>query len=324
MSASTQSSPQPEEPVLSGSDLPLSGRVVLITGAGRGLGRAHALACASLGALVVVNDYGGSHDGRGSSSKPAAEVVEQIRDAGGQAVADGGNVADPQAAAAMVDLAVRNFGSLHCLVNNAGILRDRSLLNMSIDEWNAVVDVHLKGTFATTQAAGRYWRQCAKEGRPVAARIVNTTSGSGLFGNFGQANYSAAKGGVASLTVLSAIELGQYGVTANAVAPVAKTRLISGDGNVPPLSDGFDPFDPANVSPLVCWLASERSGAVTGQIFSVAGGFVSVVEGYSRGPEMLRKRRLTFDEIDAELPDLVGMARPRTRANQAHPYAKAG
>jgi len=306
------------------SNRPLEGRVVLITGAGRGLGRSHALACAALGASVVVNDLGGSHDGQGASATPADEVVAEIRAAGGQAIADAGNVADPADAAAMVGLAVDHFGALHCLVNNAGILRDRSLLNMSMEEWDDVVDVHLKGTFATTQAAGRYWRQCAKGGSPLAARIVNTTSGSGLFGNFGQANYSAAKGGIASLTALSAIELGQYGVTANAIAPVAKTRLLTGDGVVPPLSDGFDPYDPDNVSPLVCWLASERSSAVTGRIFTAAGGFIGVVEGYNRGPELLREGRLTFAEIDAALPDVVAKARVRTRATEAHPYAKGG
>jgi NAD(P)-dependent dehydrogenase (short-subunit alcohol dehydrogenase family) len=277
-----------------------------------------------LGANVVVNDYGGSRDGVGASSAPAEQVVEAILEAGGQAVAHGGNVSDPDEAGSMVELALRSFGGLHCLVNNAGILRDKTLLKMTMDDWNAVVDVHLKGTFVMTQAAGRYWRRCAKEGDPVAARIVNTTSGSGLFGNFGQANYSSAKGGIASLTILSAIELGQYGVTANAVAPVAKTRLISGDGIVPELKEGFDPFDPANVSSLVCWLASENSGEVSGQIFSAAGGFISVVEGYNRGPEMLHDRRLTFDDIDSELPELVRKARVRTTAIESHPYTKFG
>jgi len=300
----------------------LAGRVVLVTGAGRGLGRAHALACAALGAKVVVNDYGGARDGTGTSLVPAEQVVEEIRAAGGEAVADAGNVAEPDDAAAMIELALSHFGSLHVLVNNAGILRDKSLLNMTIEDWTAVVDVHLRGSFVMTQAAGRYWRDRSKVGETIAARVINTTSGSGLFGNFGQANYSAAKGGIASLTVLTAIELGRYGVTANAIAPVAKTRLISQNGETLPLNQGFDPLDPANVSPLVCWLASENSREVTGQIFSVVGGFVGVVEGYNCGPALQLDRKLTFADIDGALPGIVRQAKPRTTVRQSHPYVK--
>lgn len=300
---------------------PLAGRVVLVTGAGRGLGREHALACAKLGARLVVNDHGGSRSGDGASRAPADRVVEEIRQAGGQAVAHYGSVADPADADAMVKLAVTRFGTLHCVVNNAGILRDRSLLKMSIEEWDAVVTVHLRGTFVVTQAAGRYWRQCAKAGSPLSARIINTTSGSGLFGNFGQANYSAAKGGIASLTLLTALELAQYGATANAIAPVGKTRMITGEEGPPPPSEGYDPFDPANVSPLVCWLASESSNEVTGQIFSATGGFISVIEGYNLGPRMLHDRKLTFADIDAELPGLVRQARPRTKVADSQPFA---
>jgi NAD(P)-dependent dehydrogenase (short-subunit alcohol dehydrogenase family) len=300
---------------------PLEGRVVLVTGAGRGLGRAHALACAALGARVVVNDYGGSRDGVGASSGPADEVVEEIRVAGGEAIAHAGNVAEPDDAAAMVDLAVGRFGALHALVNNAGILRDKSLLNMSIEEWSQVVDVHLRGTFVMTQAAGRYWRDQAKLGSELDPRVVNTSSGSGLFGNFGQANYSAAKGGIASLTALTAIELARYGVTANAIAPIGKTRLLSENPEAIRLKEGFDPFDPANVSPLVTWLVSAQSGAVNGRIFSVVGGYIGVVEGYLRGPEMQHDGRLTFAQIDAELPALVEQSRPRTNVHQSHPYA---
>ncbi len=303
---------------------PLAGRVVLITGAGRGLGRAHALACAALGARIVVNDFGGSRDGVGASSGPADEVVAEIRAAGGEAVAHAGNVAEPEDAASMVALALDRFGELHALVNNAGILRDRSLLNLTIDEWTQVVDVHLRGTFVMTQAAGRYWRDQAKAGTPIAARIVNTSSGSGLFGNFGQANYSAAKGGIASLTATTAIELGRYGVTANAIAPVGKTRLISEDPEFVKLKEGFDPLDPANVSPLVTWLVSEESGEITGRTFSVAGGYIGVVEGYLRGPGMQHDRKLTFADIDAELPVLVAQSRPRTSAYESHPYSGRG
>jgi NAD(P)-dependent dehydrogenase (short-subunit alcohol dehydrogenase family) len=301
---------------------PLAGRVVLITGAGRGLGRAHALACAALGARIVVNDFGGSRDGVGASSAPAEAVVEEIRAAGGEAVAHAGNVAEPEDAAAMVALALDRFGVLHALVNNAGILRDKSLLNMTIEDWTQVVDVHLRGTFVMTQAAARYWRDQAKAGAPVAARIVNTSSGSGLFGNFGQANYSAAKGGIASLTATTAIELGRYGVTANAIAPVGKTRLISEDPELLKLKDGFDPLDPANVSPLVSWLVSEASGDITGRVFSVVGGYVGVVEGYLTGPGMQHDRKLTFADIDAELPALVAQSRPRSSAYESHPYGK--
>jgi NAD(P)-dependent dehydrogenase (short-subunit alcohol dehydrogenase family) len=301
---------------------PLAGRVVLITGAGRGLGRAHALACSALGAKIVVNDYGGSSHGVGSSSAPADEVVAEIHAAGGQAVAHAGNVAEPGDAAAMVALALERFGALHALVNNAGILRDKSLLNMTIDEWTQVVDVHLRGTFVMTQAAGRYWRDQAKTGEPIAARVVNTSSGSGLFGNFGQANYSSAKGGIASLTALTAIELGRYGVTANAIAPVGKTRMLSDDPEALKLEEGFDPMDPANVSPLVTWLASENSGDVTGRIFSVVGGYVGVVEGYIQGPGMQHERRLTFADIDSELPAVIARSRPRTNVYDSHPYLK--
>jgi NAD(P)-dependent dehydrogenase (short-subunit alcohol dehydrogenase family) len=304
------------------SELPLAGRVVVITGAGRGLGREHALACSALGARVVVNDYGGSRNGVGLSSAPAVAVVAEIVARGGEAVAHFGNVTDPDAAAEMVALTVEHFGALHALINNAGILRDKSLLNMTIDEWDQVIDVHLKGAFVMTQAAGRYWRDQAKTGAPIAARVVNTSSGSGLYGNFGQANYSSAKGGIASLTVLTAIELARYRVTANAIAPVGKTRMLSEDPAALLLDEGFDPLDPGNVSPLVTWLVSENSREVTGRIFSVVGGYVGVVEGYNEGPSMLLDRRLTFADIDAGLPDIIAQARPRTNVYQSNPYLK--
>ena len=302
------------------TELPLAGRVVLITGSGRGLGREHALAWSALGAKVVVNDYGGSRDGVGLSSAPAEAVVEEIRTAGGEAVAHFGNVTDPDAAAAMVALAVERFGALHALINNAGILRDKSLLNMTIDEWDQVVDVHLKGTFVMTQAAGRYWRDQAKTGEAIAASVVNTSSGSGLYGNFGQANYSSAKGGIASLTALTAIELARYGVTANAIAPVARTRMLSEDPEALRLQEGFDPMAPANVSPLVTWLVSENARDVTGRIFSMVGGYVAVVEGYNEGPAMQLDRKLTFADIDAELPAVIAKARPRTNVYESNPY----
>ena len=307
---------------MSTAELPLAGRVVLITGAGRGLGREHALACVALDAKVVVNDYGSSRDGQGASSGPAEAVVEEIRAAGGEAVAHAGNVAEPADAAQMVALALERFGALHALINNAGILRDKSLLNMSIDEWSQVIDVHLRGTFVMTQAAGRHWRDEAKAGRPVAARVVNTSSGSGLFGNFGQANYSAAKGGIASLTVLTAIELGRYDVTANAIAPVGKTRMLSPDPEALRLKQGFDPMDPANVSPLVTWLVSENSRDITGQVFSVVGGYIGVIESYNLGPGMMLDHKPTFADIENRLPGLVAQARPRTAVHDSHGYSK--
>jgi NAD(P)-dependent dehydrogenase (short-subunit alcohol dehydrogenase family) len=222
----------------------------------------------------------------------------------------------------MVEQAVREFGRLDTLINNAGILRDKSILNMSIEDWTIVVDVHLRGTFVMTQAAGRYWRDQSKAGEAVAARIVNTSSGSGLFGNFGQANYASAKGGIASLTVLSAIELERYGVTCNCIAPAAKTRLIPGAG-MESTDEGFDPFEPENIAPVVLWLGSDRSAGVTGRIFTVVGGFVGVVEGYNRGPGLHHDHRLTFEEIDAELPAIIASARPRTKVPESHPYFKA-
>jgi NAD(P)-dependent dehydrogenase (short-subunit alcohol dehydrogenase family) len=307
---------------MANSEKPLTGRVVLITGAGRGIGRSHALAFSRLGANVVVNDYGGSASGEGMSAGPAEDVVKEIRAEGGAAVGHVGNVADPDDAANAVALAVSEFGQLDTLVNNAGILRDKSLLNMSIEDWTMVVDVHLRGTFVMTQAAGRHWRDRAKSGGPVSGRIVNTASGSGLFGNFGQANYSAAKGGIASLTALTAIELARYGVTANCIAPAAKTRLIPTGGMDVNPDSGFDPFDPDNISPIVTWLGSDRSAEVTGRLFTVVGGFIGVVEGYLRGPALHHDHKLTFEEIDAELPGIIGQARSRTTVTQSHPYFK--
>jgi len=302
---------------------PLVGRVAIITGAGRGIGRGYALAYAAAGAKVVVNDFGGSGDGVGQSSAPAEEVVAEIIAAGGEAIAHGGDVANPDHAADMVAQAVAAFGKVDTLVNNAGILRDKSLLNMPIEDWDAVLRVHLTGTFVMTQAVGRHWRDRSKEGDAVNGRIVNTSSGSGLFGNFGQANYSAAKGGIASLTVLSAIELGRYGVTVNCIAPVAKTRLTATAGMSTEIAEGFDPYDPQHVSPAIMWLGSDRSADVTGRIFTVVGGFVGVVEGYNRGPGLHHDGPLTFEAIDRELPALIAEAKPRTPVMQSHPYIGA-
>lgn len=301
---------------------PLEGKVAIVTGAGRGIGREHALAFARAGAIVIVNDKGGADDGSGGSNSIAADVAAEIRAFGGNAVTNSGDVADKADSAELVRQAIDSYGKLDILVNNAGILRDRSLVKMAEEDWDEVLRVHLRGTFLMTQAAAQYWRQRAKAGERVDARVINTSSGSGLFGNFGQANYAAAKGGIASLTIVTALELSSYGVTANAIAPVAKTRLTATAGMSQEFSEGFDPYDPRHVSPLVVWLASERSADVTGRIFNVVGGFVGVVEGYNVGPELAYDRPLTFEEIDAELPDLIAQSKARTLVHRAHAYSR--
>lgn len=297
----------------------LQDRVILVTGAGRGIGRCHALLFAELGARVVVNDFGGAGDGTGNSAAPANEVVEEIRAAGGEAVANFGDVSEPADAAAMVAQALQAFGDLHGVVNNAGILRDKTLLNLTVEDWDLVNRVNLRGTFLVSQAAGRHWRDRMRDtGAPVTGRIVNTSSGSGIFGNFGQANYAAAKGGVASLTILTAMELGKYGVTANAIAPAALTRLI---GTIPgrdiTLAEGYDPRDPKHISPLVAWLCSVDSGDITGQIFGVKGEMVGVVEGYLPGGLVRKPGGFSVADMAEVVPALVGKLRRRPNAIEA-------
>ena len=269
----------------------LEGQVAIITGAGRGLGREHALLLAREGARVVVNDVGGAIDGGGSDSTPAEQVVAEIEAMGGQAVANADNVADWDGARRLVDTALDVFGDLTVLVNNAGILRDRTLVNMSEADWDDVMRVHLKGTFCPTRWAAEYWRQQSKKtDGPVRAAVVNTSSGSGLHGNPGQANYAAAKAGIAAFTTVTAKELGRYGVKVNAIAPVARTRMTEatpGLGDVmKPRDDGFDVWDPANISPLVAYLASDEC-TFTGQVFSVVGGKVGIYQSWS-----------VYDEVD--------------------------
>lgn len=276
------------------------GRVVIVTGAGRGLGRAHALAFASEGARVVVNDLGVERDGSGTPSAAAAEVAAEIAAAGGEAVANGGDVADWDDARAMVSQAVEAWGRLDTLVCNAGFLRDRMLVNMSEPEWDAVVRVHLKGHFAPARHAAAWWRDRAKAGEPVQGRIVNTTSGAGLMGSIGQGNYVAAKAGIAALTIQQAAEWGRYGVLANGIAPDARTRMTAGvfyDAEAP---EGWDPKDPANVSPLVVWLGSDGCD-ITGRVFECSGGGLSVCDGWQHGPaESVGERPMTPAEA-AEL-----------------------
>jgi NAD(P)-dependent dehydrogenase (short-subunit alcohol dehydrogenase family) len=262
------------------------GRIVVVTGAGRGLGRAHALELAREGARVVVNDLGVELDGTGRDAATAQVVVDEIHDLGGEAVANGDDVADWDGAARIVQRALDAFGGLDVLVNNAGFVRDRMVVSTSEAEWDAVVRVHLKGHFATTRAASAYWRDQAKGGEPRDARIVNTSSGAGLLGSVGQSAYSAAKAGIAALTLIEAAELGRYGVTANALAPSARTRMteeVFADTMAAP-DAGFDAMDPANVSPLVAWLASTDSADVTGRVFELEGGQVSVADGWHHGP----------------------------------------
>jgi NAD(P)-dependent dehydrogenase (short-subunit alcohol dehydrogenase family) len=286
------------------------GRVAIVTGAGRGLGRQHALELACQGAMVVVNDLGASADGVGASSDPANEVVSLIEQMGGRAVANGDDVADFEGARRLVQQAVDTFGGLDVLVNNAGFLRDRMLVNTAEDEWDAVVRVHLKGHFAPLRHASAYWRAEAKEGRTRAARVVNTSSGAGLQGSVGQATYSAAKAGIAALTLVAAQELGRYGVTVNAIAPVARTRMteeVFAQTMARPEA-GFDAVDPGNVSPVVAWLASEESAEVTGRIIEVEGGRICVEEGWRHGPAVDIGRRWEAAQVGSAVRDLLAKA----------------
>jgi NAD(P)-dependent dehydrogenase (short-subunit alcohol dehydrogenase family) len=288
------------------------GRVVIVTGAGRGLGRAHALAFARAGAKVVVNDLGVEADGRGGSAGPAHEVVEQIRAAGGEAIADGADVADMAQTAALVRAALDAFGRLDVVVNNAGFVRDRMFVSTAEEEWDAVIRVHLRGHFCLARHACEHWRGEAKAGRAVDARLVNTTSGAGLQGSIGQSAYAAAKAGIAALTLVQAAELGRYGITANAIAPSARTRMtetVFADMMRRPES-GFDAMDPANVSPLVVWLGSAESRSVTGRVFEVAGGTISLADGWRTGPGFQKGARLEPDEVGGVVHELLQKAVP--------------
>lgn len=290
----------------------LDGRVAVITGGARGLGREHALLFAAEGAKVVVNDVGAGPDGTSpaGTDDAAAEVVEEIRSLGGEAMANTDDVSDWEGGRRLIGAAVEAFGDLHVLVNNAGILRDRLIVNMSEDEWDSVVRVVLKGHFVPLRHAARYWREQSKSGREVNASVINTSSTSGLFGNPGQANYGAAKAGIGALTVIAAEELSRYGVRVNAVAPAARTRLTEatpGLGDMVARPDDpsrFDEWDPANVSPLVAWLA--RAGCpVTGRVFYSFGGAIALMTGWAKQPELARPDRWTIADLDEQLPPLL-------------------
>ncbi len=259
-------------------------RVCIVTGAGRGIGREYALMLASHGAKVVVNDLGGSRDGSGASGGPAQEVVQEIEKLGGQAVANTDDVSDWNGAERMVKQAIERFGRLDVLVNNAGILRDRMLVNMDEAEWDAVIQVHLKGTFAPARHAAAYWREQSKAGNPIAARLINTTSVSGIYGNPGQTNYGAAKMGIAAFTIIAARELNRYGVTVNAIAPGALTRLTEDLGMGQASDEDKARMDPRWIAPIVTWLASTESSDVTGRVFEASGRMLAVAESWHRGP----------------------------------------
>ena len=281
----------------------LDGRIAIVTGAGRGIGRAHALELARQGAKVVVNDYGVSLAGQllaeGTGESPADEVVALIREAGGEAVANAADVADFEQAAAMVQQAIDTFGGLDILVNNAGFVRDRMLVNTSEEEWDAVIRVHLKGHFAPLRHAGAYWRAEAKEGRQRDARVINTSSGAGLQGSLGQTTYSAAKAGIAAMTLVAAVEMSRYGVRVNAIAPVARTRMTEG---------AFDTSEmalPEDNSPIVAWLASVDAADVTGRVIEIEGGQLCVEQGWTHGPRLDLGRRWEVVEVGPAVRDLI-------------------
>ena len=279
----------------------LEGKVAIVTGAGRGIGREHALALSRAGARLVVNDLGADLSGEGSDAGPADQVVAEIIAGGGEAVANGDNVADFDGARRLVEQAVERFGRLDILVNNAGILRDRMLVNMEQGEWDAVIAVHLKGHFAPTHHAAVHWRERSKAGDAVRARVINTSSPSGVFGNVGQANYGAAKAGIAGLTLIAAQELGRYGVTVNCIAPNARTRMTESAYGPLAVPEGFDPLDPAHNSPIVVALCADEAQHITGQVFLVQGGAVNALRGWASGELFYSPEGWQADLLLAEL-----------------------
>ena len=290
------------------------GRVAIVTGAGRGIGREHSLMLAEQGAKVVVNDLGGSMDGTGEDVGPAQQVVDEIVAMGGEAVANTDDVSTWDGAERMINQAVDTFGKLDILINNAGILRDRMLTNMTEAEWDAVIQVHLKGTFAPSRHAAGYWREQSKAGNEVDGRIINTSSPSGIYGNVGQTNYGAAKAGIASFTIIAAKELGRYGVTVNAIAPAALTRMTENLGMGQADEETKEIMSPRRISPVVVWLASPEAKGVTGRVFDVTGRALSVSEGWHRGPT-IENPVDDPTKIGADVLRIVGEARPN--ANMA-------
>ncbi len=289
----------------------LDGRVAIITGSGRGIGREHALLFAQEGAKVVINDLGGAIDGSGDDRTPAQQVVDEIKAMGGEAVANADNVADFEGGQRLVQAAIEAFGDLHILVNNAGILRDRVLVNMTEEEWDSVIHVHLKGHFVPTRWAASYWREQTKAGNVVKANVINTSSTSGLIGNAGQTNYGAAKAGIAAFSVIAAMELERYGVRVNAIAPAARTRMteatpgLSEVVKAPEDASRFDIWDPANVSPMVAYLATENL-PFTGRVFFVQGGKVQNMTPWQMAEAIDKDDRWTAGELENEVKKLLG------------------
>jgi NAD(P)-dependent dehydrogenase (short-subunit alcohol dehydrogenase family) len=281
----------------------LAGKVAIVTGAGRGIGRAHALGLAEAGARVIVNDLGAALSGEGHDDTPAQQVVEEIKAAGGQAAANAENVADFDGAERMVKQAIDQFGRLDILVNNAGILRDRMIVNMTEQEWDSVIAVHLKGHFAPTRHAAAYWRELSKAGDEVKGRVINTSSPSGVFGNIGQSNYGAAKAGIAGFTIIVAQELHRYGVTVNCLAPNARTRMTEDTFDMGAPSEGFDPLDPSNMSPLVVALSADDAQNITGQVFHVWGGAINALQGWTAGELFATDEKWDADALLGELLD---------------------
>jgi len=289
------------------------GRVVIVTGAGRGIGREHALEFARQGAQVVVNDLGAGLDGSSTAESPADDVVAEIQAMGGEAFANGADVADFEATGALVAQTIETFGGLDIVVNNAGFLRDRMFVGISEEEWDSVIRVHLKGHFCISRHAAGYWREESKVGRQPNARIINTSSGAGLQGSVGQSTYSAAKAGIAALTLVQAAELSRYGVTSNSIAPAARTRMtekIFADTMAKPEEGVFDAAAPENISPVVVWLGSAESGDVTGTCFEIEGGKISVADGWRAGPQVDSGMRWDPEDVGAAVRDLIKQAVP--------------
>ena len=305
----------------------LKGKVAVVTGAGRGIGRGEALLLAKEGAKVVVNDMGGHFDGTGAHHGPADEVVKEIKDLGGQAVPNYESVTDFQGAKRIIDTAINSFGRLDVLVNNAGILRDRMMFNMSEEEWDAVIAVHLKGTFNCARHACAYWRERHKAGEAIKGRIINTASDAGLLYNPGQANYGAAKAGIAAFSIVVAKEMQRYGVTCNVIAPLARTRLtveatpqtagVMGTGEEYSKKFGFDLLDPDNIAPLVVYLASDDAQDITGQVFRAGGGTVWLLQSWRSLDKISKKGRWMPEELGPRIKQLLQKAPPREEISQA-------
>jgi NAD(P)-dependent dehydrogenase (short-subunit alcohol dehydrogenase family) len=301
------------------------GRVVIVTGAGRGIGRGHALEFAKQGAKVIVNDLGKDVDGSGNPQPVAQSVVDEIKQTGGEALINSDDVSDWDGAKRLIDQAYEQWGKLDVLVNNAGILRDRMLFNMDEAEWDAVIKVHLKGTFCPTRHAVARWREMAKAGESLDTRVINTTSASGIYGNPGQTNYGAAKAGIASFTIIASRELVKYGITVNAVSPGARTRMTESTGRPQrEIPEGeWDPRGPENIAPIVVWLGSPESKGVTGRVFEAGGGRLGIAEGWRRGPMRTKEGRWDPAELGPIVAELVDEAEAPTTMGQGPPPARS-